>query len=224
MLTPSPALRTALARHRLVLGSQSASRQTLLRTLDLPFETLRAGIDEKAIRRASPEELVVALALAKAEAVKAQLSSSAGDRWRPTAAATQRPVLLISADQVVVHNDTILEKPESEVQARAWIASYAGAAVRTVGALAVSNLATGRTVCELDLAAVVFQPAGLPASSVDALVAAGEVFACAGGLMVEHELVSPHVARIEGGLDSVQGLGRELLLRLLALAVDLEEA
>ena len=55
----------------------------------------------------------------------------------------------------------------------------------------------------------------IPEASVAQLIAEGEVFWCAGGLMVEHALVQPHVVRMEGSLDSVMGLDKRLLLRLL---------
>lgn len=38
---------------------------------------------------------------------------------------------------------------------------------------------------------------------------------CAGGLMVEHELVSPYVMKIDGTMDSVMGLSKPLVLKLL---------
>ena len=38
---------------------------------------------------------------------------------------------------------------------------------------------------------------------------------CAGGLMVEHPAVAPHVLRGDGSMDSVMGLPREPLLCLL---------
>lgn len=44
------------------------------------------------------------------------------------------------------------------------------------------------------------------------------MFWCAGGLMVEHPLVQPHVTRMVGALDSVMGLDKQLLLRLLCAA------
>lgn len=53
---------------------------------------------------------------------------------------------------------------------------------------------------------------------MDALLAEGEVMWCAGGLMVEHDLVQPHVTSMEGSLDSVMGLAKDLLLRLLCQA------
>lgn len=50
---------------------------------------------------------------------------------------------------------------------------------------------------------------------MEALIAEGEVFWCAGGLMVEHDLVQPHVAKVVGGIDSVMGLPKQLVVQLL---------
>jgi len=41
------------------------------------------------------------------------------------------------------------------------------------------------------------------------------IMSCAGGLMVEHPLVKTHIDRIEGTEDSVMGLSKNLVLRLL---------
>ena len=56
-----------------------------------------------------------------------------------------------------------------------------------------------------------------PDGLVDAILAAdGEiVLACAGGLMVEHPLLQPHVARVDGGVDSLMGLSTPVLARQL---------
>jgi septum formation protein len=58
----------------------------------------------------------------------------------------------------------------------------------------------------------------IPPASVDVLIEEGEVFWCAGGLMVEHPLVVPHVTKMEGGQDSVMGLSKETVMRLLCEA------
>lgn len=55
---------------------------------------------------------------------------------------------------------------------------------------------------------------------VDALVREGRVMRCAGALMVEHPLVAPRILRMDGALDSVQGLPKALLLRLLRRAAE----
>lgn len=55
----------------------------------------------------------------------------------------------------------------------------------------------------------------VPESVVIQLCEEGMVFNCAGGLMVEHPLVHPYVVRINGTLDSVMGLSKSLVNRLL---------
>lgn len=44
---------------------------------------------------------------------------------------------------------------------------------------------------------------------------------CAGGLMIEHPLVSPYIVRIEGSEDGVRGLSKALLLNLLLEVADM---
>ena len=41
------------------------------------------------------------------------------------------------------------------------------------------------------------------------------ILSCAGGLMVEHPLVKEHIDRIDGTEDSVLGLSKDLVLKLL---------
>ena len=38
---------------------------------------------------------------------------------------------------------------------------------------------------------------------------------CAGGMMIEHPLVTPHVLRIEGTDDGIRGLAKVLVIQLL---------
>ena len=47
------------------------------------------------------------------------------------------------------------------------------------------------------------------------LIDEGEIFYCAGGLMIEHPLIQPYIDRIEGTLDSIMGLSKSLVLELL---------
>ena len=106
--------------------------------------------------------------------------------------------------------------PPPPSQAREFIAGYARAPASTVGSVIVTNLADGRSCEGVDVTEVHFEP--IPQAAVEALLAEGEVYWCAGGLMVEHPLVAPHVTRMVGGQDAVMGLGRALLLRLLCQA------
>ena len=80
-----------------VLGSKSSTRRAILTEIGVSHEIVTADIDEKAIRRDDPKELVLALADAKADAIVARL--------RTDSSAIKSPIddaLLITADQVVV--------------------------------------------------------------------------------------------------------------------------
>lgn len=214
LASPPAALARLLATHRLVLGSKSSSRQAILRELGVPFDCLPADIDEKAIRAAQPAELVEAIARAKADTLRARLAASPG-----LLPASAKATLLITSDQVVLHNGVVLEKPENKAEARAFIAGYSSGVCSTLGFIVVTNLASGAVRASLDSAHVHFS--AIPADVVDRLVADGACMHCAGGLQVEHPLIVPYVARIDGAIDSVQGLGKELITRLLCEAAGL---
>lgn len=202
------------ANTRVILGSSSQIRRKLMDKLCeevgenlLRYDVLTADIDEKAIRRKDPSELVTVLAKAKAEAIKKKMKLLQEPGQEGEA-------LLITCDQVVVHEGRILEKPETAEEAREFIAGYARNPCSTVGAVAVTDLGTGRVELEVDEAHIHFTP--IPVDTVDALVEEGEVFWCAGGLMVEHEMVQPHVTKIEGTMDGVMGLPKARVLGLLS--------
>uniref|UniRef100_A0A0V0H2T8 Putative ovule protein n=1 Tax=Solanum chacoense TaxID=4108 RepID=A0A0V0H2T8_SOLCH len=55
--------------YKLILGSSSTARKKILGDMGYEFTTMSADIDEKAIRKEKPEDLVMALAEAKADAI-----------------------------------------------------------------------------------------------------------------------------------------------------------
>ena len=77
--------------------------------MGIPFAVMVADIDEKSIRRETPEELTRAIARAKADALMARIGES---------------VLLITADTVVVYNGQIREKAETLDQAADFLREY----------------------------------------------------------------------------------------------------
>ena len=122
--------------------------------------------------------------------------------------------LLITCDQVVVHEGKILEKPENKDECRAMIRGYRpGHPCSTVGSVIVTDLGSGKSLEAVDISWVHFR--AIPEETIEALVAEGDCMWCAGGLMVEHPLVVPHVERIEGTEDGVKGLSKKLVMDLL---------
>jgi septum formation protein len=69
------AVADAIAKHgmKIILGSKSFTRKAILTEMGVEYDVVTADIDEKAIRKETPEELVMALAMAKADAIVARL-------------------------------------------------------------------------------------------------------------------------------------------------------
>ncbi|KAJ8485807.1 hypothetical protein OPV22_018292 [Ensete ventricosum] len=192
---------------KIILGSSSKSRRQILSEMGYDFIVLSADIDEKEIRRHTPEELVMVLAEAKADAVISKLRSS-GFKEEDA-----EPTLLITADQVVVHGGTIREKPSSIEEAREFIKGYSAGHASTIGSVLVTNLKTGVRKGGCDKAEIYFHK--IPDEVIDSLIEEGDVLYVAGGLMVEHPLTSPFVEAIVGTIDGVMGLPKALTQRLI---------
>lgn len=203
---------------RIILGSASQTRQSILKEMGYKdFEVITADIDESAIRAEAAEDLVTLLASAKAEAILAKITNNPAFNKRSDSDSDERPILLITADQVVVHEGVILEKPKSADEARRFIRGYGRAPASTVGAVLVTNLTTGVRVGGVDKTEVYFH--AIPEEVIEALVEEGSVFWAAGGLLVEHPLVSPLVEAMVGSIDSVMGLPKALTHSLIAKAL-----
>uniref|UniRef100_A0ACD6A8L8 Uncharacterized protein n=1 Tax=Avena sativa TaxID=4498 RepID=A0ACD6A8L8_AVESA len=137
---------------KIILGSSSPARRQILSDMGYEFTVMCADIDEEAIRREKPEELVKALAEAKAEAIKLKLNDGCGDRdW-----SSDRPTLLITSDQVKVSKGMIRERPMSTEEAREFIKAYSGDRALAVNYVLVTNLSTGGTKGGWDVPEIYF--------------------------------------------------------------------
>lgn len=197
---------------KIILGSSSAIRKQILAEMGYDFTIMTADIDEKMIRKEKPEELVMALAQAKADAIIGRLQI--GDYKEECA----EPTLLITADQVVVHGGIMREKPSSAQEAREFIKGYSAGHASTVGSVLVTNLKTGARKSGFDTAEIYFHK--IPDEVIENLISEGDVLYVAGGLMVEHPLTSPFVDQVVGTIDSVMGLPKALTEQLIKLALE----
>lgn len=182
----------------LVLGSRSEGRKEVLRRLCCQFESMAADIDEKAIRNDDPERLTLLLAHAKADALLPCIHKES---------------ILITSDQVVVCGGTILEKPESETEARRYLQGYALSPAVTVTAVVVTNTATRRKSQGVDKAKVVFS--SIPSFVIEQLIQRGTILRNAGAFSIEDPLLKDYIVRIEGEPESVMGLPKEMTKRLI---------
>ena len=182
------------------------------------------GGDVAVARAAS---LVTAIAHAKADALLDRIAAAADDDGGAAGATSSggggAPSLLLCCDQVVLGGAPlrVLEKPRDAAEAREMLAAHSAGACRTVGAAVLADTSRPRAPraerwAGVDVATISFGP--FPDGLADELIAEGAVFGCAGGLMVEHALVAPHVRRVDGALDSVMGLCKTRVRGLLAEA------
>ncbi|XP_008790383.1 7-methyl-GTP pyrophosphatase-like isoform X1 [Phoenix dactylifera] len=196
---------------KIILGSSSVARRHILAEMGYEFEVMTADIDEKSIRREKPEELVMVLAEAKADAIISRIKIT--DYSEKDAV----PTLLLTSDIVVVHEGIIREKPTSKEEARQFLKGYSGDHVSTVGSVVITNLKTGRRYEGLDKAEVYFHD--IPDEIIEGLIDEGVVFRVAGGLLLEHPLTLPFVEAVVGATDSVMGLPKALTEKLIREAL-----
>ena len=150
-----------------VLGSGSYTRKLILTNAGYTFSILKADIDERSLgnredaSRAS--ELVLLLANAKADAILPNI---------PEAYKTE---ILLTADQVVVHNNRILEKPKDRIEAQHFIDGYGRLPCSTVGSIVLTDIQSGKRVAGVDTATIHFDP--IPQTAIDRLLEEG-VYQC----------------------------------------------
>ncbi len=119
---------------QLVLASTSPWRKELLTTLGIPFITAAPEVDETPLPAELAEDLVVRLALAKAQAL----------------ADAYPHHLIIGSDQVCVLNDTICGKPHSVERAHQQLRAASGNSVMFYTGLALYDSAQRQqqVICE----------------------------------------------------------------------------
>ncbi|XP_016460734.1 uncharacterized protein LOC107784166 isoform X2 [Nicotiana tabacum] len=192
---------------KLILGSSSTARRKILADMGYQFTTMSADIDEKAIRKEKPEDLVMALAEAKADAIISKFRNT------ENLEKDSNPTLLVAADTVVVYEGMVREKPSTEAEARQFMKDYANGHAATVSSVLVTNLVTGCRRGEWDKVEIYFHD--IPDQVIDKLIEEGIVLYAAGGLIIEHPLILPCIKEVVGSTDSVMGLPKALTERLI---------
>lgn len=183
---------------KIILGSRSKGRHNVLQSMGYQFEIMNPAIDEKIIRHDNPSQLTVSLANAKADALLTKI---------------QEPSILITSDTVVTCNGKILEKPENESEAREFLKGYSVHPAETITAVVVVNTATGQRREGIDIAKVWFY--NIYDDVINKLIADKNIFSCSGGFSVEDPILKNFIRKIEGTIDSIIGLPKELTERLI---------
>ena len=183
---------------KIILGSSSEGRKLVMQELGLPFEVMSPDIDEKEIRDNDPEKLVIKIAEAKAKALMVQINEAA---------------LLITADSVGICNGEIFEKPQTREQALYYFDKYKTFPLELISGVAVTNTSNGKQAKGVEKAKIYFK--SVPNDFLEKYIESGRPFKGAGGFMVHDEEIKPFIDHIDGAYDTVTGLSKDLVLRLI---------
>lgn len=203
----------------LLLGSASFTRKLILKEMGVNYHKLVRPIDEKSLgdrSKDAPYDLVLTLAKAKMDHLVNEIQAGRCQEDMPPETTPTNEWVILTGDQVVTCQGEILEKPESIQEAKDFVARYGKSPPSTVGSCVLTHLPSGIQVSGVDTATIHFKPT-IPASELidNLLQDDAPVLSCAGGLMIEHPLVREHVVKIDGTEDSVMGLSKDLVLKLL---------
>lgn len=198
---------TGAASPALILASGSAARREMLRRAGLAFTAQPAGVDEAALKRGftgPPDALAQSLAEAKARAVSAA---------HPAA-------LVLGADQILVCNGTVFDKPADLATAAAQLRRLSGQVHQLVTAACVVQ---GGAVAWSHVEQATLEMRALSEDFIARYLAAeGEaVLGCVGAYRLEG-LGAQLFHRVEGDYFTILGLSLLPLLGFLRAAGALE--
>lgn len=171
-----------------------------MKRMGYDFKIMVADIDEKAIRFYDPKKLTLALARAKADALLPKVKGDA---------------ILITADQVIVQNGKILEKPKDAKEAEEFLRGYKHHPAEAVTAVVAINTASQKRTEGVDIAKVYFKP--MSKEKIREWASSDVVLTCAGGFCINDPSFkeADFYERVEGEIDSVAGLPKALTERLI---------
>lgn len=152
---------------KLVLGSTSPFRKALLERLHIDFECDSPDIDETALEDEAVEDMVVRLAIAKAQAISARHPDS----------------LIIGSDQSAVLNGEKLSKPGNFENAFKQLSRASGQKITFQTGLCLLNTSTGKIQSSCVPYTVVFKE--LTPMMIENYLHKEEPYNCAGSFKSE---------------------------------------
>lgn len=158
---------------KIILGSSSTYRKTLLERLNLAFESHSPNIDESPLQNESAQDLVKRLTIEKAQAVHVERKA----RGRSD------PALIITSDQVATLESHILGKPHSTENAIKQLTQFSGKKVSFLTGLCLFDEKSQSHQYELSEYHVYFR--ALSQDEITQYIAIEQPLDCAGSFKCE---------------------------------------
>lgn len=125
----------------IILASASPRRKEILENASVKFEVMASSIEELTLDGESPCQMVMRLAFEKGMDI----------------ASIQKSDLIISADTIVVIDNTVLGKPENEIEARKMITSLSGRTHQVITGISLINLDNNKKIIDYVISNVKFK-------------------------------------------------------------------
>ncbi|EXX85131.1 septum formation protein Maf [Paenibacillus darwinianus] len=191
---------------RLIMASSSPRRRELIQSLGLriPVTIMASDADESTPADWTPQQIVEALALRKARAVKAMLADVERNH--------QAPAVVVGADTIVVLDGEMMGKPLDVREAAGMLRRLQGRTHEVYTGVALVSTMDGREAIAHRMTQVHMKPLDL--RLIERYVASGEPSDKAGSYAIQG-LGATLIDRIEGDYFNVVGLPLSLLSELL---------
>lgn len=125
----------------IILASASPRRKEILENASVKFEVMASSIEELTLDGESPCQMVMRLAFEKGMDI----------------ASRQKNDLIISADTIVVIDNTVLGKPENEIEPRKMITSLSGRTHQVITGISLINLDNNKKIIDYVISNVKFK-------------------------------------------------------------------
>ncbi|MCS7014032.1 MAG: Maf family protein [Chloroherpetonaceae bacterium] len=175
---------------KLVLASKSPRRQSLLRLTGIPFETIEVNVDESFSPLLSPAEIVQGLSERKARYALEQYPH------------LQDNAVVLSADTIVVIDNSVLNKPQDFSQAVQMLTRLQGRTHEVFTGFAL--LGAGQVHLDYERTAVTFAP--MTQAEIEHYIQTAQPFDKAGSYGIQDDFGACFIERIEGCYYNVVGL------------------
>lgn len=125
----------------IILASASPRRKEILENANVKFKVMASSIEELILDGESPCQMVMRLAFEKGMDI----------------ASRQKSDLIISADTIVVLDNTVLGKPKDEIEARKMITSLSGKTHQVITGISLINLDNNKKIIDYVISNVKFK-------------------------------------------------------------------
>ncbi len=186
---------------QIILASASPRRQELLKLIFDDFIIQTSSCEENAVF-STPSQYVMDLAMQKALDVAKSISGSYSES------------LVLGADTIVFHKNTVLGKPKDKDDARQMISSLSGDVHFVYTGICLAHTINGTLNTNTAYACTKVRVASLSETEITEYISTSEPYDKAGGYAIQG-LFGKHIVGIEGDYYNVVGLPVHLLYEIL---------